>query len=409
MVAVVGGPAVPGGTEVLLYTTILGAIGAFVPFHAREDVDFFQHLELHMRTHAPSLVGRDHLWYRSAYQPLKVCRACPRPRPTILVGLNVGAALVTPTRARTGMRGWAALRAVQPASISHAQEHCGRAGPHTSRDRKAAGRLAQPCGAVMMFFTKKYTAFLTRTRVRFRMIYRAAALPALPASPRPIRSPTASLKLSWRVRLTEPVTVGSVALAGRRRARGGAEAAASGAPAVAELAPPLLKFRARRTVAEVAAGVGGVGVDMGVVFRDRSHGLGVRAGLDAARPTSSDGETTAAAVAVVCSGARRAGLRRGDRRGGAGVASRATPRSGSGSDSERRAAAATAWSTFQRRTVMSSEQVTSWVQDKGHGSGAGQKAGQGKGKGRVWVQDKRQGKGQGTVSHAYASPSSTRR
>ena len=157
MVAVVGGRAVPGGTEVLLYTTILGAIGAFVPFHAREDVDFFQHLELHMRTHAPSLVGRDHLWYRSAYQPLKVCRACPRPRPTILVGLNVGAALVTPTRARTGMRGWAALRAVQPASISHAQEHCGRARPHTSRDCKAAGRLAQPCGAVMMFFTKKNT------------------------------------------------------------------------------------------------------------------------------------------------------------------------------------------------------------------------------------------------------------
>jgi len=70
---------VPGGTEVLLYTTILGAIGAFVPFIAREDVDLFQHLELHMRTQAPSLVGRDHLWYRSAYQPIKVRATSARP------------------------------------------------------------------------------------------------------------------------------------------------------------------------------------------------------------------------------------------------------------------------------------------------------------------------------------------
>lgn len=48
----------PGGVECLVYTTMLGAIGAFVPFGSREDVDFFSHLEMHMRQvtdAAPSL------------------------------------------------------------------------------------------------------------------------------------------------------------------------------------------------------------------------------------------------------------------------------------------------------------------------------------------------------------------
>jgi splicing factor 3B subunit 3 len=64
---------VAGGTEVLLYTTIGGAIGAFIPFISKGDVDFFQHLEMHMRTVAPPLCGRDHLAYRSAYFPVKNC------------------------------------------------------------------------------------------------------------------------------------------------------------------------------------------------------------------------------------------------------------------------------------------------------------------------------------------------
>eukprot|EP00211_Chloroparvula_japonica_P000395 CAMPEP_0119132890 /NCGR_PEP_ID=MMETSP1310-20130426/12524_1 /TAXON_ID=464262 /ORGANISM="Genus nov. species nov., Strain RCC2339" /LENGTH=1215 /DNA_ID=CAMNT_0007123557 /DNA_START=66 /DNA_END=3713 /DNA_ORIENTATION=+ len=61
----------PGGSEVVLYTTILGAIGAFLPFASREDVDFFQHLEMHMRSEFPPLCGRDHLAFRSSYVPVK--------------------------------------------------------------------------------------------------------------------------------------------------------------------------------------------------------------------------------------------------------------------------------------------------------------------------------------------------
>lgn len=54
----------PGGREVLIYSTILGGLGTLFPFASREDLDFFQHLELHMRAEAPPLLGRDHLAFR---------------------------------------------------------------------------------------------------------------------------------------------------------------------------------------------------------------------------------------------------------------------------------------------------------------------------------------------------------
>lgn len=62
---------VAGGREVLLYVTLSGAIGMFVPFVSREDVEFFQMLELQMRNESVSLCGRDHLAYRSYYFPVK--------------------------------------------------------------------------------------------------------------------------------------------------------------------------------------------------------------------------------------------------------------------------------------------------------------------------------------------------
>ena len=42
-----------------------------MPFGSREDVDFFGHLEMHLRQEAPPLCGRDHLSYRSSYFPVK--------------------------------------------------------------------------------------------------------------------------------------------------------------------------------------------------------------------------------------------------------------------------------------------------------------------------------------------------
>ena len=59
------------GNEIILYATLNGAIGAIQAFSSRDSVDFFQHLEMHMRQEAPPLLGRDHLAYRSTYIPVK--------------------------------------------------------------------------------------------------------------------------------------------------------------------------------------------------------------------------------------------------------------------------------------------------------------------------------------------------
>lgn len=62
---------VPGAPEAIIYTTIMGGVGAIVPFTSREDIDFFSHLEMHLRQEHPPLCGRDHLSFRSAYFPVK--------------------------------------------------------------------------------------------------------------------------------------------------------------------------------------------------------------------------------------------------------------------------------------------------------------------------------------------------
>ncbi|CAG2252578.1 splicing factor 3B subunit 3-like [Mytilus galloprovincialis] len=62
---------IPGGSESLVYTTLSGGIGMLVPFTSHEDQDFFQHLEMYMRSENPPLCGRDHLSFRSYYFPIK--------------------------------------------------------------------------------------------------------------------------------------------------------------------------------------------------------------------------------------------------------------------------------------------------------------------------------------------------
>ncbi|URE36146.1 Splicing factor 3B subunit [Musa troglodytarum] len=62
---------IPGGGECVIYGTVMGSLGALLPFNSREDVDFFSHLEMHMRQEHPPLCGRDHMAFRSAYFPVK--------------------------------------------------------------------------------------------------------------------------------------------------------------------------------------------------------------------------------------------------------------------------------------------------------------------------------------------------
>lgn len=62
---------VAGGKDCLLWAGLQGTLGILIPFVSREDVDFFQTLEQHMRTEDAPLAGRDHLIYRSYYVPVK--------------------------------------------------------------------------------------------------------------------------------------------------------------------------------------------------------------------------------------------------------------------------------------------------------------------------------------------------
>ncbi|KAK6194263.1 hypothetical protein LQW54_011613 [Pestalotiopsis sp. IQ-011] len=62
---------VVGGQDVLLWSGIQGTVGVFIPLVSREDADFFQSLESHLRSEDPPLAGRDHLIYRSYYVPVK--------------------------------------------------------------------------------------------------------------------------------------------------------------------------------------------------------------------------------------------------------------------------------------------------------------------------------------------------
>jgi splicing factor 3B subunit 3 len=78
---------VAGGRQILVWGGLQGTIGALIPFVSRDDVDFFQKLEMEMRNADPPLSGRDHLIYRGYYVPAKgvidgdLCeRYCALPR-----------------------------------------------------------------------------------------------------------------------------------------------------------------------------------------------------------------------------------------------------------------------------------------------------------------------------------------
>jgi len=69
--ALTKGALQPGGTELVIYATMMGGIGCLVPFATRGEIEFFTHLEMHMRQESPSIVGRDHMAFRSYYAPVK--------------------------------------------------------------------------------------------------------------------------------------------------------------------------------------------------------------------------------------------------------------------------------------------------------------------------------------------------
>lgn len=71
------------------------------PFTSREDSDFFQHLEMHMRQEHPPLLGRDHLAYRCARGWRAASLACRQSlgAPPLGLQLHPPARMLTPARA----------------------------------------------------------------------------------------------------------------------------------------------------------------------------------------------------------------------------------------------------------------------------------------------------------------------
>ncbi|CDW71789.1 splicing factor 3b subunit 3 [Stylonychia lemnae] len=58
-------------SEIILYGTTSGSLGALLPFETKEEIDFFVHLEMYLRIEAQPLCGRDHVTFRSSYVPVK--------------------------------------------------------------------------------------------------------------------------------------------------------------------------------------------------------------------------------------------------------------------------------------------------------------------------------------------------
>lgn len=128
--------------EVVLYATNMGAIGALLPVKSRDDIDFLKHLEMHLRQEAPPLCGRDHIFFRSAFFPVKV-RAHSRPRARRCV-LKVGGGRVADVAfPNMASRPFPRLvRRTRPtatcaSSTARCRSRCSRASPRSSTARRA--------------------------------------------------------------------------------------------------------------------------------------------------------------------------------------------------------------------------------------------------------------------------------
>ena len=62
---------VTGGPEIIVVTTICGGIFAIIPLSSKDDIVFYQHLEMFMRQEFTNVCQRDHLSYRSYFAPVK--------------------------------------------------------------------------------------------------------------------------------------------------------------------------------------------------------------------------------------------------------------------------------------------------------------------------------------------------
>ncbi|EKE42344.1 hypothetical protein ENUP19_0388G0004 [Entamoeba nuttalli] len=62
---------IPGAPSIFLYSNFMGGLSALIPLQSQNDIDFYQHLEMHMRVHWTNLTDRNHISFRSSIVPVK--------------------------------------------------------------------------------------------------------------------------------------------------------------------------------------------------------------------------------------------------------------------------------------------------------------------------------------------------
>jgi splicing factor 3B subunit 3 len=60
-----------GGERIIVWAGLQGTLGALIPFSSRRQHKMFQQLELQLRTDDKAISGRDHLAFRSYFNPVK--------------------------------------------------------------------------------------------------------------------------------------------------------------------------------------------------------------------------------------------------------------------------------------------------------------------------------------------------
>jgi splicing factor 3B subunit 3 len=69
--SIVKKPLVMGGSDVLVYSTLLGGIGSLMPFVSPSKAEFFETLQKHLRKEVEFLSGWRHVAYRSYFAPVQ--------------------------------------------------------------------------------------------------------------------------------------------------------------------------------------------------------------------------------------------------------------------------------------------------------------------------------------------------
>jgi splicing factor 3B subunit 3 len=62
---------ITGGPELLIISTVNGGLYAVLPLDSKDDITFYQHLEMFMRQEHANHLARDHLSFRSYFAPVK--------------------------------------------------------------------------------------------------------------------------------------------------------------------------------------------------------------------------------------------------------------------------------------------------------------------------------------------------